>query len=189
MIIRKKVIYTITSICSIFIIFVISYTIGFNKLKVNNISLKNDTSEKLAVNASPESVVSPNAKVTFKILYAKSGDIDTREGTISDFAGKSKAQLESQGYVVESITKEEVVLEKKVDTYAPNKFVLGVKGNCFAIYKTDANGNMFIENESTDVTDIKVPTQVDYNLLVKGTKSFQCDTREQVEEKLGEFSS
>lgn len=182
-------------IVAFFGIFEISYNLGlhkYNALKNNNVNEDNQTAsdiDKLTLNASSESVISSNSKITLKIEYEKSGDIDSREIAASDFVGKSKEQLEKQGYEVESITKNEAILIKKVDTYAPNKYILGVKGNCFAIYKTDANGNMYIENESSDITNIKVPTQGDYNILVKGTKNFQCNTREEAEEKLGEFSS
>ncbi|MFL0247397.1 hypothetical protein [Candidatus Clostridium stratigraminis] len=174
-------------------IFYISYNIGFKKLtSLNNrgqgLQSASDI-DKLTLNSNTESVISQNAKVILKIEYEKSGDIDSREMITSDFAGKTKEQLEAQGYEVENITKTEAVLLKKVNAYAPNKYILGVNGNCFAIFKTDANSNLYIENEDSDITNIKVPTQGDYNLLVKGSKSFQFNTREEAEEKLGEFNS
>lgn len=191
---KKYTLLILGIIIAFFGIFELSYNIGLKKLNYlnNNASGDKPTAsdiDKLTLNANSERVVAPDAKVILKLEYGKSGDIDNREMTTSDFVGKSKEQLETQGYKVESITKNEVILIKKVDTYTPNKYILGVKQNCFAIYKTDANGNMYIENESSDITNIKVPTQGDYNILVKGSKSFQFNTREEAEEKLGEFSS
>jgi hypothetical protein len=189
---RKFSLLVVVMIIAFIGIFYISYNIGFKKLtslnRVQGIQSASDI-DKLTLNSNTESIIPANAKVTLKIEYEKSGDIDSREMLTSDFAGKTKSELEAQGYQVESITKTEAVLLKKVNTYAPNKYVLGVSGNCFVIFKTDANSNLYIENEDTDITNIKVPTQGDYNLLVKGSKSFQFDTREAAEEKLGEFSS
>jgi len=191
---KKFSLLVIGMIIAFFGVFELSYNIGLKKLSsvknnsINELQTASDI-DKLTLNANSESVISPNAKIILKIEYEKSGDIDSREMITSDFAGKNKDQLETQGYEVESITKNQAVLLKRVNAYAPNKYVLGVKGNCFAIYKTDANSNMYIENEGSDITNIKVPTQGDYNLLVKGTKSFQFNTREEAEEKLGEFNS
>lgn len=192
---KKKISLIILGIIIAFLgVFEISYNLGLKKYNIlgnDNSSRDKQTAsdiDKLTISANSESIISSNSKIILKIEYIKSGDIDLRELSASDFAGKSKDQLEKQGYEVESITKIEATLIKKVDTYAPNKYVLGVKGNYLAIYKTDANGSMFIENES-DITNIKVPTKSDYNILVKGIKGFQCDTREEAEEKLGDFRS
>lgn len=190
---KKFTLLIIGMIIAFFGVFELTYNIGLKRLNSYKNTNPNKQSasdiDKLTLSTNAESVVSKNAKVILKIEYTKSGDFDSREMTTSDFAGKTKDQLESQGYEVESITKSQAVLIKKIDTYAPNKYVLGIKGNCFAIYRTDANGNMYIENESSDITNIKVPTEADFNLLVKGTKNFQFNTREEAEEKLGEFSS
>jgi hypothetical protein len=133
--------------------------------------------------------ISPNAKVLLKIHYKKSGDIVSKEMKASDFAGKTKEELAAENYEVESLAVNSVTLIKTIDSYTPNKYILGIKDNCFAIYKTDENGNMYIENSETDITDIEIPTEGDYELLIKGSKSFQFDTREAVEEKLGEYDS
>lgn len=162
-------------------------TYGNNSKKNSNIS--SSDIGKITAAVSMDDTVSPNAKITIKTEYSKSGSIESKEVKTSDYTGKSKTELENQGYIVESITPAQVTLLKKVDSYAPNKYVLGVKDNCFAIYKTDETGEMFIEDESTDVTDISVPTKGDYNLLTKGSKDFQFNTREEAEEKLGEYSS
>jgi hypothetical protein len=175
--------------------FIISFNWGMNKFtkddnsKINNSNQITANVDNSSETLNSEQVVSPNAKVTLKIQYSKSGDIEERQTKVSDFAGKTKAALEEEGYFIESITSSELVLLKKVDSYSPNKYILGVKEECLAIYKTDAIGNMYIEDESTDVTDIEVPTKGDYDLLVKGSKQFQFNSKEEVEEKLGEYSS
>jgi hypothetical protein len=175
--------------------FIISFNWGMNKFKENsnyknnNVNLPSSENDRVASVLKAEELVSPNSKVTLKIEYAKSGDIETREIKVDAFAGKSKSSIEKEGYVVESITAKELVISKKIDSYAPNKYVLGVNDECFVIYKTDENGNLYIEDETSDVTDIRVPTKGDYNLLVKGSKHFQFNSRDEVEEKLGEYNS
>jgi hypothetical protein len=81
------------------------------------------------------------------------------------------------------------VLIKEVNKYAPNKYVLGIKDGYIAIYKTDKDGNMFIENDKVDITDVRTNRlkQADIKLLTKGDKYFQCDTREDAEARLEDY--
>ncbi len=192
---KRKLFLIISAIIFLASAFIISFNWGMNKFSQGNIEKINignqsaTGTDKITSVLKTEQAISPNAKITLKIEYAKSGDIVNVPVKASDFVGKTKGELENNNYIVESITTSEVVLIKKVDSYAPNKYVLGVKDECFAIYKTDNEGNMFIEDENTDLTDIEVPTKGDYNLLVKGSKYFQFNSREEAEEKLGEYSS
>jgi hypothetical protein len=175
--------------------FIISFNWGMDKFSDANTGQINSTNQagvdtdKVTSALKAEDTVSPNAKITLKVKYIKSGSIVDKTANASEFAGKTKTQLENDNYIVESITLSEVVLTKEVDSYEPNKYVLGVKEQCYAIYKTDNEGNMYIEDESTDITDIEVPTKGDYDLLVKGSKLFQFNSREEAEDMLGEYSS
>ena len=56
----------------------------------------------------------------------------------------------SKGYSVESLSEKKVVLNKNEEevTVEPNKYYLGEKDGYFAIYKSDENGKVFIEDES-----------------------------------------
>lgn len=76
-----------------------------------------------------------------------------------------------------------------MDKYEPNKYVLGIKNGLIAIYKTDNQGNMFIENEKRDVTDIKTSKlkEEDIRLLTKGDKYFECNTRDEAESRLEDY--
>lgn len=173
--------------------FIISFDLGMKKFNNNTgLTTQKDNlpnSDNVASSFSQGDIVSPKAKIVLKVEYKKSGDIVDIEAVPSEFIGKDKQTIEKLGYTVESISTEEVVLKKVVDSYAPNKYVLGVKGQYIAIYKTDDKGNMYIEDIEKDVTDIEVPTQGDYELLLKGSKDFQFDTKEAVIEKLGEYDS
>lgn len=78
---------------------------------------------------------------------------------------------------------------KNINKYAPDKYVLGIKNGFIAIYKTDRQGNMFIENEKRDITHISTDRlkQEDIKLLTKGDKYFQCNTREEAEARLEDY--
>ncbi|MCM8710432.1 hypothetical protein M2651_05260 [Clostridium sp. SYSU_GA19001] len=188
---RKYIIITIGIIAFLFVSFIYSYKWAINKFNDNKKAKVSEVNnvDKPTSNLTLGDKISSNTKIILKTEYKKSGDINIKEVKVSEFLGKSKENLEEQGYIVESMSAKEVILIKRIDSYAPNKYVLGVKGRCFAIYKTDENGNMYIEDESNDVTDIQVPTEGDYNLLINGSKDFQFNSREEVEEKLGEYSS
>ena len=192
---RKRVLIISGIIIFLASAFIISFNWGMDKFgeyktgETNNANQAGVDAGKVTSALKAEDTVSPNAKITLKIKYIKSESIVDKSAMASEFAGKTKTQLENDNYIVESITSSEVILTKKVDSYEPNKYVLGVKEQCFAIYKTDNEGNMYIEDESTDITDIEVPTKGDYDLLVKGSKYFQFDNKEEAEEKLGEFNS
>lgn len=183
-------------------IFSLSYYICISKLKTigirnNNYKInsnKNGESSSLAANSNNDAIVARDSNILFKIQYDKSGDIVLeKEEPVGSLAGKKKSDVEAvyknDGYEVQSINSSQVVLMKKVNSYAPNKYVLGIKDGYIAIYRTDKDGNMFIENEKRDVTDIKIDKlkQADIQLLNKGDKYFQCDTREDAEARLEDY--
>lgn len=190
---RRKLWVFIIIVAFLSATFIISFDIGMRKFNDNaGVGTEKNAlpnTDKVASSFSQGDSVSPNAKIVLKIEYKKSGDIVDTEAIPSEFIGKNKEAIEKLGYTVEDISKDEVVVKKVVDSYAPNKYILGVKGQNIAIYKTDDKGNMYIEDEEKDVTDIEVPTQGDYELLLKGSKDFEFDTKEEVVEKLGEYDS
>ncbi|KZL93760.1 hypothetical protein [Clostridium magnum] len=183
-------------------IFSLSFYVCVNKLKVTNIKDNKDqfnstnsvAPDGLTVHSNLDDVVSANANLVFKVKYIKSGEVVTeKEEKAENLSGKKKNEVDeiykNEGYKVENITSSEVVLIREVDKYAPNKYVLGIKDGRIAIYKTDKDGNMFIENDERDLTDIKTDKlkEADIQLLTKGDKYFQCDTREDAESRLEDY--
>ena len=183
-------------------IFSLSYYVCVSKLKVTSIknykhqvnSDNSGISDSLTVDSNLNGVVSADANIVFKVKYIKSGEvIKEKEEKAQQLAGKKKDEVDevykNNGYKVQSITSSEVVLIKEIDKYAPNKYVLGIKDERVAIYKTDKDGNMFIENDKSDITDIKTDKlkEADIQLLTKGDKYFQCDTREDAESRLEDY--
>lgn len=139
-------------------------------------------------------IISANTKVVFKTQYIKSGDYDEKIQNVSEkVIGKSREEIEqiykNDGYKLESMDSTKIILVKSVDSYAPNKYVFGIKEGRLAIYRTDNNGYQYIEDESKDITPIRAETlkKLDLELLIKGAKQFEFDTREQAEAKLEDY--
>ncbi len=163
-----------------------------NKYEVQNNSKTSDNT--VTVDSNVNTALLTNTQIIFKKKYTKSGEIVTeKQENAGNLVGKKKKELEQiykgQGYTVASINSSEAVLIKEVDKYVPNKYVLGIKNGFISIYKTDKEGNMFIENEKRDITDIKIDRlkKADIELLTKGDKYFQCNTREDAEARLEDY--
>jgi hypothetical protein len=172
--------------------------VGFQNVnmdrEIKQVRQGNKTYDTVKTNSNINTTVPEKAKIIFKIKYNKSGELKTeKEELAGKLAGKTKNEVENiyktAGYKVNKFGAKEVVLVKEVDKYEPNKYVLGIKNGLIAIYKTDNQGNMFIENEKRDVTDIKTSKlkEEDIRLLTKGDKYFECNTREEAESRLEDY--
>lgn len=181
------------------LVFGISYYICITKIKdydatKNMYQVKTKNYNSIRTNSNIDDVMAKDGNLVFKIKYAKSGDIQIeKEKSVGKLAGKTKSEIEdmykSYGYKVDSFNPLETVLIKEVNRYEPDKYVVGIKNGAIAIYKTDKNGNMFIEDSARDITDIKVNKlrPKDIELLTKGDKYFQCDTLEDAEARLEDY--
>ena len=172
--------------------------VGFQNVnmdrEIKQVRQGNKTYDTVKTNSNINTTVPEKAKIIFKIKYNKSGELKTeKEELAGKLAGKTKNEVENiyktAGYKVNKFGAKEVVLVKEVDKYEPNKYVLGIKNGLIAIYKTDNQGNMFIENEKRDVTDIKTSKlkEEDIRLLTKGDKYFECNTRDEAESRLEDY--
>lgn len=173
------------------LVFGISYYICVNKIQDYD-STKNYNFVK--TNSNVDNVMSKNGNMILKIKYAKSGAVQIQEEkSAGNLAGKTKIQIENiykgKGYKMYSFNSLEAVMIKEVDKYEPNKYVVGIKDGAIAIYKTDENGNMFIEDSSRDITDIKINRlkPKDIEMLTRGDKYFQCDTLNDAEARLEDY--
>lgn len=188
----KKNVFIALFLFVLIAIFGISYFWGIERFKNSDLEAKknNTTLGDNSVHSFKSTdIISPNAQITLKTIYKKSGDSVSKEIKDQNLVGKNRSQLEELGYTVIDMNQSKVILSKKIDSYAPNKFVLGIKDNKIAIYRTDENGKMYIEDESKDVTNIdtSVLKQGDIDLLNEGSKDFQFDTREGAEAKLEDY--
>ncbi|WP_446897541.1 hypothetical protein ACSVC9_11030 [Clostridium sp. LBM24168] len=184
---------------STILVFVLSCYICIVKIKDYNTKkdmyqVNTNGYDSINTNSDVGHIVSGKGSLIFKIEYDKSGDIEIeKEESAKKLAGSTKNEVEDiykkSGYEIDSFSPLKIVLVKKVDKYAPNKYVVGIKDGFIAIYKTDKDGNMFIEDSTRDITDIKTSRlkDKDIELLTEGDKYFQCDTREDAESRLEDY--
>ena len=97
----------------------------------------------------------------------------------------------SKGYRVESLSEKKVVLNKDEEVILePNKYYLGEKDGYFAIYKSDENGKVFIEDESDVYRSSKMVNTIpkDDQEAIKSFK-FGYDTKDEAKEILSGYIS
>ena len=98
----------------------------------------------------------------------------------------------SKGYTVESLTDETVILNKDENSVKlePNKYYLGEKDGYFAIYKSDENGKLFIENESDIYKNSRMVNTIPTNDQ-EDIKNYRLgyDTKDEVKEILSGYIS
>ena len=112
-----------------------------------------------------EDYIERSTKIILKTNYKKSNyTIIDKSAAAGDLNILSKKELADkygvQNYTVESINKNQIVLIRELDQFAPNKnepnkYVLGIYNGYVAIFRTDSKGNMYIEDKSKDITKIR----------------------------------
>lgn len=204
-VLKKRKLYLLIGIMACISIFSLTYYMSTikmknisnddGKLQVNSIDQNNNNN--LNVHGEKEKKLNDDGSIVLKTKYTKSGDllIDKAQKLkdISDLKEKTKEEIglkfNKDGYSIESFDSDKAVLIREIDKYSPNKYVLGIKGEYLAIYKTDKFGNMFIENEKTDITNKKIEhlKEQDIQLLTNGDKYFQCNTKEEAMARLEDY--
>ena len=135
-----------------------------------------------------------------KIILKVDGIVETSE-TLKEFKLDNKIDnvneqflvdyYASKGYSVESLSEKKVVLNKDEEVILePNKYYLGEKDGYFAIYKSDENGKVFIEDESDVYRSSKMVNTIpkDDQEAIKSFK-FGYDTKDEAKEILSGYIS
>ncbi|MEW9095125.1 MAG: hypothetical protein AB2417_08575 [Clostridiaceae bacterium] len=196
---KNKKFYVVLIVMVSIIVFSLSYYISIQFFREKNkevdddrIQVNNQITEGYTQSKDNESI-SSNSSVVFKIRYRKSGDtLISKVDKVSNLNVKTKGELEEKfkdEYKLTDITDDKIVMVKEVDKYSPNKYVLGIKGDYLAIFRTDSNGEMYIENEEKDITDKRIDNlkEQDIVLLTNGSEYFQCNTREEALARLEDY--
>lgn len=99
--------------------------------------------------------------------------------------------LKDKGYVLVLTSEKELTFKRDPSqTVKPNKYYIGEKDGYLAIYKTDENGTLLIENsediyKNSKTIDSLTPADI---TKIKNFK-YEYDTKEEAEENLSEFLS
>lgn len=102
----------------------------------------------------------------------------------------SKA-LKVKGYVLVLTSEKELTFKRDPSqTVKPNKYYIGEKDGYLAIYKTDENGTLLIENSDDVYNDRKtIDSLTPADITKIKNFKYEYDTKEEAEENLSEFLS
>lgn len=156
-------------------------------------------------NAEEEKTVYNNTKALDDnmILILMNEGIVEKEQSISEFKKENFITseisqqfivnfFESNGYNLEELQDEKVVFNKDGTTNVlqPNKYYIGEKDGYFAIYKTDADGKLTIENEDDVYRNSRPISFLKGEDLDEIKKMKNCyDTKDEAIEKLTAYIS
>lgn len=135
-------------------------------------------------------------------IYLFSGENKEKELTIAELKkelniegdltqGELAKLLKNKGYILEVESNGEMKYRKDIsNSIKPNKYYIGEKDGYLAIYKTNNDGTLIIENNG-DVysSSKKVNTLRESDRNKIKDFEFQFDTKEDAEESLSEFLS
>lgn len=99
--------------------------------------------------------------------------------------------LKEIGYELEDAGESELTFKREASkSVNPNKYYIGEKEGYLAIYKSDDNGNLFIEKDSDVYRDHKKVEMLPEDDKIKiNSFELEYDTKEDAEEDLSEFLS
>ena len=99
--------------------------------------------------------------------------------------------LKEIGYELEDAGESELTFKREASkSVNPNKYYIGEKEGYLAIYKSDDNGNLFIEKDSDVYKDHKKVEMLPEDDKIKiSSFELEYDTKENAEEDLSEFLS
>lgn len=191
MINKKKLFISMTIVLAI----IFSITYYLSDKYITNKNAENNTATSSEINKSSE--LSDNTKI---YLYA--GEKKEKESTLADLkkelnidgnltqAELSKA-LKDKGYALEIESNGEMTYKRDISkSVKPNKYYIGEKDGSLAIFKTDSDGTLLIENSQDVYSNSKKVDNlgpIDKNKI----KNFELeyDSKEDAEESLSEFLS
>ncbi|OOM76034.1 hypothetical protein CLPUN_28820 [Clostridium puniceum] len=161
------------------------------------------TNKNLKYNAVEASEINKNNKLSDNTkIYLFSGEKKEKELTIAELKkelnidgnltkGELSKALSEKGYVLELNADGEMTYKKdNSKSVKPNKYYIGEKDGFLAIYKTDKDGILLIENnEDIYLNNKKVNNlrEMDKNKIKNF--EFEYDSKEEAEENLSEFLS
>ncbi len=104
---------------------------------------------------------------------------------------KLSSALKEIGYELEDAGESELTFKREASkSVNPNKYYIGEKEGYLAIYKSDDNGNLFIEKDSDVYKDHKKVEMLPEDDKTKISNfDLEYDTKEDAEEDLSEFLS
>ncbi|WP_055668023.1 hypothetical protein [Desnuesiella massiliensis] len=194
---KKNIFIFICGLLLVFSTFFISYNISANYL--NNSQSKDE--EKNTYNQlSSADMINDNAKIVLRTKNSTNGKVE-EVGKLTVFELKEKlgnkiqkSTLEDfyakEGYKLYSFDKNEIIFIKESSgNFEANKYYLGVENGFIAIFKSDNDGKLIIEDRVNDVTKKSIESLPEGDRRILRNYELKFNTKEEAEEQLTEFQS
>ncbi len=192
---RKNIFIFLLGIVLIVSLFITSFLWGINKFTKSQ-SPKNNN----LYHGDKKEVIDDNTRIVLKLRDNTSGKLSDYEVLnlvqLEDSIGKSvdKSRLEEfyskQGYSLYSYNdKEFIFIKDVVPKFEPNKYYLGVENGCLAIYKSDSEGKLYIEDHEKDVTQKTVDSLPDGDKQLFKNYELKFNTKQEAYDILAEIQS
>lgn len=194
---KKNIFIFICGLLLVFSIFFISYNISANYL---NNSQSNNEERNTYNQLSSADTINDNAKIVLRTKNSTSGKVE-EVGKLTVFELKEKlgnkiqkSTLEDfyakEGYTLYSFDKNEIIFMKESSgNFEPNKYYLGVENGFIAIFKSDNDGKLIIEDRVNDVTKKSIESLPEGDRRILRNYELKFNTKEEAEEQLTEFQS
>ncbi len=146
-----------------------------------------DSSSQIEPDMQESSLDIPNTQLIFRTYY-NSCDHTSEKAvkTAEDEVDMDEGQLEAKypGWDVTGFSPPVVELSRRINTYCPRHYIIGVADGFIAVYVYDENGQKVLQ-EKTDIS-VKTLTPEDQRALSSGIVT---DTEEQKEQTIEGFSN
>ncbi len=191
MINKRKLLISMTIILAL----IFSITYYLSDKYISNKNAKNNAT--VASGTNNNNSLSDSTKV-----YLFAGEKKEKESTIADLKKELNIDgnltqtelskvLKDKGYALEVESNGEMTFKRDISkSVKPNKYYIGEKDGFLAIYKTDNDGTLLIENSEDVYSDNKKVSslrELDKNKI--NNFEFEFDSKEDAEESLSEFLS
>lgn len=146
-----------------------------------------DSTTEQAANMSETDLTTPNTQLIFKTYYDSCGHtVEKAVQAGNDELNMSEQQLKEKynGWKLTGYSPPIIELSRKIDSYCPDHYIIGVDGGYITIYVYDENGQRIVQ-EKTDIS-VAPLTPEDKQALQGG---IVVDTEEQKEQTLEGFSN
>lgn len=178
-------------------IFVVSYYVTTNKLNAKSNNKPNDS---IVYQSNNEDKLTDDTKIILKLRdEAKDKITNSKIVSLSEIKkdignNMDQKSLENyymaEGYKLYSFTNKEVVFVKDVENkFEANKYYLGIQDGHVAIFKSDSEGKLFIEDKNKDIAKKLVDSLPEADKRLLKNYELKFDNKEEAYEQLAEIES
>lgn len=198
---NKKNLYIVIITAVITAVFIFSYNWGVQKFYSTKVKENSqlDLADKYASVPKNDTVISSNAKVLLKLKVKDSSNEYLVRTMNTDDLFKDKTDklkisdlenyFKNENYIFSSYSNNEIVFIKE-SKFQPDKYYLGATEEGFlAIYKCNAEGNLFIEDKLGDVSEKKLKSLPSADQEFISNFEYKFESRDEAADELAAICS